>query len=88
MDDGLFPEYPMNIFLGCTSEIIFRKKIKNDKDKKEAINKLIKYIKLGGFIQVSKPGHALSLQGFIEIKENNKIIYYFSIVNPHKGNYF
>ena len=51
---GLFPEYPMNLFIGCISENIYAEYIKNDEDKANIINKIIKYINIGGFIEICK----------------------------------
>jgi hypothetical protein len=66
LGDGLFPEYPMNIFLGYISKLIQKQDIENKEDKKRIIKKIIKYINQGGFIEVSKKykngnGHAFSL---------------------------
>ena len=92
----------MNIFLGCISESIFKILIKNDEEKDKVIKKIIKYINLGGFIEISKKykkrsrpvpihpnqqinsSHAFSLQGYIKLKEKRDV-FYFSIINPHKG---
>ena len=54
LDKGLKPEYPMNIFLGCISEMMFKVDIKSKEDKNKVIKKIIKYINLGGFIEVGK----------------------------------
>ena len=54
LDKDSFHEYPMNIFLGCISELIKKQDIENKEDKKRIIKKIIKYINLGGFIEVSK----------------------------------
>ena len=54
LDKGLKPEYPMNIFLGCISEMMFKSDIKGKEDKNKVIKKIIKYINLGGFIEVGK----------------------------------
>ena len=78
----------MNLFLGCISEIIEKEKIKDEEDKIKIIKKIIKYIKLGGFIQVSKYKpikHAYSLQNYKKIEEVDTIHYYFSILNPLRG---
>lgn len=85
---GLTPEYPMNLFLGCISEIIYVSYIRNNENKKNVINKIIKYINIGGFIEIAKhykkgDGHGYTLQGYIELKEKRNV-YYFSIINPHK----
>ena len=90
MDTGLLPEYPMNIFIGCISEIIYRIDLKSEDDKNNIIKKIIKYMNLGGFIQICKwykngSGHAFTLQGYIELKEKRNT-FYFSVINPHKGN--
>ena len=87
---GLVPEYPMNLFIGCISENIYAEYIKNDEDKANIINKIIKYINIGGFIEICKyykdgSGHAFSLQGYIVLKEKRNV-YYFSVINPHKKN--
>ena len=89
LDKGLKPEYPMNIFLGCISEMMFKSDIKGKEDKNKVIKKIIKYINLGGFIEVGKfykigGGHSFSIQGYIQLKEKSDI-YYFSVINPHKG---
>ena len=47
MNKGLLPEYPMNIFLGCISEIVKKTDLKNNEDKDNVIKKIIKYINLG-----------------------------------------
>ena len=90
LDKDSFHEYPMNIFLGCISELIKKQDIENKEDKKRIIKKIIKYINQGGFIEVSKKykngsGHVFSLQGYIEIEEKRNI-FYFSIINPHRVN--
>ena len=78
-------EHPMDIFLGCISEIFLKELIKNENDKKRILKKIIKYLDIGGFIEVCNSDHAYSLEGYIKIEENNKITYYFSIINPHRG---
>ena len=85
LDIGGISQHPMDLFLGCLSENIYQKNIRNENDKKLLLKKLIKYIDIGGFIEVSNKGHAFSCEGYKKIKEGDKINYYFSIINPHRG---
>ena len=85
LNKGLLPEYPMNLFLGCISEFILNNKQLKEEDNKNIIKKIIKYINLGGFIEVGTKSHSYSLQNYLEIEEEDNIHYYFSILNPQRG---
>lgn len=55
LNKGAFPEIPMQMFLGCISEVFINNNDNDDDDKifkENIIKKIIKYIDLGGFIQV------------------------------------
>jgi hypothetical protein len=77
LNEGYLPEYVMNIFLGCISEFIYKEgnKILNEDDNINIIKKIIKYFKLGGFIEVGTetPSHSYSLQNYLELEEEDKV---------------
>ena len=88
LDTGLNPEFPMNKFLGCISEEITNNNMTNE-EKKIALQKMIKYLNFGGFIEVSTKTHSYCVQTYIQIKEGETNNYYFSIINPwRRGNGF
>ena len=86
LNEGSFPELPMYMLVGCISEM-YKNDIYNDDYNGYIIKKIIKYIDLGGFIQVCKgykndegnlQGHAFSLLNYKKIEGK----YYFLILNP------
>ena len=89
LNEGYLPEYVMNTFLGCISEFIYKEgnKILNEDDNINMIKKIIKYFKLGGFIEVGTetPSHSYSLQNYLELEEEDKVHYYFIILDPNRG---
>jgi hypothetical protein len=86
LNEGSFPELPMYMLVGCISEM-YKNDIYNDDYNGYIIKEIIKYIDLGGFIQVCKgykndegnlQGHAFSLLNYKKIEGK----YYFLILNP------
>ena len=87
LNKGGNSENVMEIFLGCKNEIYFHSECYEKDFKVNIIKKIKKYIKLGGFIQVSHMNHkgnshSYSLLNYIEIEEEGKTDNYFSIINP------